>query len=359
MKEKIEEYLSGSINKPKIDKTRVDFLKEWFNSLLTVRRLILLIVALFGAKYALDFFVVKLSLPVIFQKGLGFILFPLIVVAIIIFVARTIGLILTFLFPDIKGRDFFINNGVITFLRENGGKDEYKLSEVKNFILTYNFRGLLIRTIRGAKTYQLKFEPKEMEMKLDVIPDFHKQITSIQSREGNIRTVWYGNPSFGAENKSFTATNEGFKNYDKKPLGHKRIGHRHKFLAIAIGLLPFLVGLSFVGIGIYNSLFRIIPIYKTTFINGITVTLPEDAYQKIEGNIMQIVVEKNSEFGSYSGEIHSERGDYYFNGYTHQRTTGSNYILAGWTEIPRARQFTLKMSPETKNAFTLTINYIR
>ena len=95
MREKIEEYLSGSIDKPKIDKAGFDFLKEWFNSLLTVRKLILLILGLLGAKYAADFFVAKFQLPAVIQKGFGFLLFPLIIVAVIIFIVRTIGLVMT------------------------------------------------------------------------------------------------------------------------------------------------------------------------------------------------------------------------------------------------------------------------
>ena len=243
-------------------------------------------------------------------------------------------------------------------MKSNGKSDSYKLSEVHNFILIYNFRGLLIHTSTGTKTYSLELEPKDIESRLDIISDFHKQTTSTQSREGNIRTVWYGNPLFGAENKSFTATNEGLKNY-QVPSKNKLARGNHRLLAVVIGLVPFIIGLSFVGVGIYNSLFRIIPIYKTTFINEVAVTLPDDAYEKILGNTMQIVIEKNSEFGNYSGEIHSERGDYYFTGYTYHKTKGSNYILAGWTEIPKTRQFTLKMSPQTVNPFALTINYIK
>jgi len=125
MKEKIEEYLSGSIDKPNIDKTGVDFLKEWFNSLLTVRKLILLIIGLLGAKYALDFFVTKFQLPEALQKELGFLLFPLIVVAVIIFIVRTIGLVMALLFPDIKANNFIIDNNTIIFLGPMGKRYLY------------------------------------------------------------------------------------------------------------------------------------------------------------------------------------------------------------------------------------------
>jgi len=66
----------------------------------------------------------------------------------------------------------------------------------------------LIRTTKGVKTYSLVLDPKDIETKLDVLSNFHKQVTFIQSREGNIRTVWYGNPLFNTKNKSFTTTNE-------------------------------------------------------------------------------------------------------------------------------------------------------
>lgn len=360
MREKIENYLGGSIDKPNIDKTGFDFLKEWFNSFLTVRKLIFLIIGLLGAKYVVDFFVAEFQLPIIIQKGLGVLLFPLVVVAVIIFIVRTIGLLMTLLLPDIKATDFIIDGSIITFFRSDGKKDIYALNETHNFILTCNFRGILIHATKRKETYSLMLDLKEIETKLDILSNFHKQVTFIQSREGNIRTVWYGNPLFGAENKSFTATNENLNRNNKAPVSSwKQKSRGSKLLTLMLPLLFLAGGATFLGIGIYNSLFRIIPVYSTTFIDEVVVNLSEEEYQKIGGDVMQIVVEKNSEFGNYTGEIHSVNGDYHFSGYTYKKIKGRNYTLAGWTDIPKTKQFTLKMSPETKNPFTLTINYIK
>ena len=112
-----------------------------------------------------------------------------------------------FLYPEIKATDFRLKKDRIIFTKENGEVDSYIFFDIRNLTINYQWRGIHVRAQKTVQ-YSLPFEPKIIEQKLDSQKYFYKQITFMNSKEGNIRTVWYGNVNHGAENKSFTVGNK-------------------------------------------------------------------------------------------------------------------------------------------------------
>lgn len=119
--------------------------------------------------------------------------------------------------------------------------------------------------------------------------------------------------------------------------------------------------LIFSVIATYNSLFRIIPIYSATFTDEVTVSIPEDAYQKIKGDFMQIIVDRYYESEQFTGQINSMDEVFNFNLDIRKNGIGNKarYHARGWLSIPKSKKFTLKISPRTDKVFTLTVNYIK
>lgn len=141
-------------------------------------------------------------------KLLLFLLFPIIFVAITLFLVKIVGFFMNIFFPVIEAHEFTVNSDTITFNKVDGKTDSYLLSDTHSLTLSYSYKGVFIHTVKTKQAYSLKISSEIIESKLDTIPNFHKQVTFVESRKGKIRTVWYGNPLFEAENKSFTVTNK-------------------------------------------------------------------------------------------------------------------------------------------------------
>lgn len=352
MQNNTPDYLTGSTSKPKIDKNFSDFLREWFNTLFTLKRLVYLLIALLAAKYIIDFSIIKFQLPAIFQIQIGVLLFPFVLLVAVVFIVRSIGLVAEVFFPSIKAKDFTIDDGGVTFLKLDGKEDYYAFDITERFILTYNTRGLYISTTKKGHFYTLTIDPKDIEVKLDTVSNskFNKEVSNIQSSEGDIRTVYYSNLAFVVESKKTVLDKETKTSPPAR-------GMFTKFFRFAV-LLSLVGAIIFLCIGVYNSSNRI-TVYKTSFINEINVDIPEDAYSMIEGDTMLIVVEKNTEFTTYKGEIDTTDAKYDFSGYTYKKMSGGSQDLAGYISIPKVKQFKLTMSPETKYPFSLKVQYLK
>jgi hypothetical protein len=210
MANRIESYISGSIDKKKIDKTKADWVREWFKSLFAFKNFAGLLFTLFYGVVVIDLIFIKIPVPEVVRiilTGFAFIGFPILFLILVIFLIRTVSVAHMFMYPEIKAIDFEVERDKITFIREDGKRDSHSFDNIRNITLIYNWRGIHVHAEKTIQ-YSLNLEPKDIEKMLNGQKYFLKQIFFLMSKEGYIRTVWYGNQKYGAENKSFTAGNK-------------------------------------------------------------------------------------------------------------------------------------------------------
>lgn len=210
----LEKYISGTNNdKKKIDKTTGDFVSEWFSSLFRTRYLVFLFISLLGGSYVFNFYGLKIAvteyLPALIPVfvGLGFLAFPIIVIACIIFLVRTLGLILNFFNTDVAAESFEVSAIDIQIKRKDGKIDTYLFEKIRTMQIIYNTRALMVSAPKFT-SYMMPLEPKDIETRLLATNFFHKQVTFLESREGYIRWVYYTNLALEKENEMFITSNK-------------------------------------------------------------------------------------------------------------------------------------------------------
>lgn len=124
-------------------------------------------------------------------------------VEVIIFIARTIGVVMMLVFPDVKATDIKFGGDKIDLILQDGHIDSYMWATIRRIILTENLHGIYISSDQKTKTYQLPIQYKIIEENLD---NLLATTTSIHLKK----------------EKQWVESNQAELNPDKDPTGVKR-----------------------------------------------------------------------------------------------------------------------------------------
>ena len=179
-------------DKKKIDKTTRDWIFELIVSFFRTRRIVAVIVLLLIGSYAVQLGFFEFRAPVFVQFGAAVLLIPIALLLVIEFIARAIGPVSDLLHPSTSAIDILIRDNVTVVLADKP-EVAYSFGDIERVSLSYDWRGVFIRAHNGAHTYTLPFNPNVIEQKLDRLTNFafNKETEFIESKDGNIRTVWY------------------------------------------------------------------------------------------------------------------------------------------------------------------------
>ncbi len=191
-----EKYTSGALNKPKIDKTGKDWIVEWIRSLaITSIWSYLFYIFLFSDQTVVSFlkiFDITNTEPwLIVLKCLSFLMFPIVFVIAIIFIIRTITTLSFFIFTDMKATDLKVTESEVRVYLYNGKTDIFSNQDIESISVLYNYRGVYVNSRNKKCSYTLPVEPAFIEQKIDLLRGFSKEVSSLESKEGNIRYVRY------------------------------------------------------------------------------------------------------------------------------------------------------------------------
>jgi len=94
----------------------------------------------------------------------------------IIFIVRTIGVIMMLVFPDVKAVSIKLDAQKIDIILDGGKIDSYPWASIDRIILTENLDGIYIHANDKTKTYQLPVRYKIIEKSLDDVLTMNNSI---------------------------------------------------------------------------------------------------------------------------------------------------------------------------------------
>ena len=198
--------------KQQIDKTRWDWLCEWALHFLLMAGMaglnlfLLCCVYLTKAKRlpavadlaARNHIVLPEWLCVILAC-LGFLMVPLTVVCVLIWIIRTPFVLGAFFSPP-PDKCLGLKQDDRSIYLELAYKEPRKLDResIRRIVIAYNTRSILFVLTQTKLTFLCDWGPEELEKRLDELEGFQKEVSSFESREGAIRTVFYIHPNVNA-----------------------------------------------------------------------------------------------------------------------------------------------------------------
>lgn len=189
--EKFERSISGASRKRNIEKTMNDWVSEWYVLLLKIVVAgVVMVVGLFPGNFAK---IVGITLPftlTMIVQMVAVLMFPIVTLMLFIFMVRTIGLVSAFFFPEIKAVSITSSETGVTVFLQSGKTDYFPIEIIESIIVAYNCRGVYIDSSIKNNSYTLPIEPQVIENEIDKL-GLLKKVSSFESREGSIRSVYY------------------------------------------------------------------------------------------------------------------------------------------------------------------------
>jgi hypothetical protein len=124
---------------------------------------------------------------------------PLTVVCVLIWIVRTPFVLGALLSPP-PDKCLGLKQDDRSIYLELAYKEPRKLDResIRRIVIAYNTRSILFVLTQTKLTFLCDWEPEELEKRLDELEGFQKEVSSFESREGDVRTVFYINPNVNA-----------------------------------------------------------------------------------------------------------------------------------------------------------------